>query len=129
MKWLLILLQELHWLPIRQRINYKILLFAYKALHNLAPVYLSDLLKPLSNGRNLRSNSKSLLNVPKSNSTTYGDRGFSVAAPHLWNKLPVHIKLANSLDILKKQLKHFYFWNHMTTSQSPSDIVVHIFYF
>ena len=36
----------LHWLPVRFRIDFKILLFMYKALTGLAPTYLSDLLKP-----------------------------------------------------------------------------------
>ena len=35
---------ELHWLPIEQRINFKILLITFKALHNQAPTYLTDYL-------------------------------------------------------------------------------------
>ncbi len=38
------ILQSLHWLPIKFRISYKILLLAYKALNNLAPAYLTNLL-------------------------------------------------------------------------------------
>ncbi len=34
-------LQSLHWLPIKFRISYKILLLAYKALNDLAPAYLT----------------------------------------------------------------------------------------
>ena len=33
-------LTQLHWLPVRQRIGYKILLYTYKALNRLAPAYL-----------------------------------------------------------------------------------------
>ncbi len=33
------ILQSLHWLPIKFRISYKILLLAYKALNDLAPAY------------------------------------------------------------------------------------------
>ena len=36
-------LHDLHWLPVTQRIHFKILLTTYKALNNLAPPYLSDL--------------------------------------------------------------------------------------
>ena len=39
-------LQRLHWLPIRARIDFKILLLTYKALHNLAPEYITELLIP-----------------------------------------------------------------------------------
>ena len=34
-------LKELHWLPVDRRIEYKILLYAYKALNGLAREYLS----------------------------------------------------------------------------------------
>ena len=39
------ILKQLHWLPIQHRINFKILLITFKALNNLAPPYLTDLLK------------------------------------------------------------------------------------
>ena len=39
-------LEQLHWLPVRQRVTFKILLLAYKAQHSLAPLYLSELLQP-----------------------------------------------------------------------------------
>jgi len=98
-------LKELHWLPIMQRIDYKILLFTYKALKGLAPKYLSDMIKPVSHSRTLRSSSKLLLEVPRSQSATYGDRGFSIAAPVLWNNLSEDIKRSDSVDIFKKRLK------------------------
>ena len=37
-------LKELHWLPVKQRIVFKILLLTYKALNALAPRYISDFL-------------------------------------------------------------------------------------
>ncbi len=37
-------LSTLHWLPIKHRIYFKILLITYKALNGLAPQYLSELL-------------------------------------------------------------------------------------
>ena len=40
------LLIKLHWLPVEQRINFKILLFTYKIVNGLAPMYLSELLVP-----------------------------------------------------------------------------------
>ena len=36
-------LMELHWLPVDKRIEYKLLLYTYKALHGLAPGYLCKL--------------------------------------------------------------------------------------
>ena len=35
------ILQKLHWLPVEQRVLFKALLLTYKALNNLAPVYIS----------------------------------------------------------------------------------------
>ncbi len=49
------ILQSLHWLPIKFRISYKILLLAYKALNGLAPAYLTSLLSCYNPTRSLRS--------------------------------------------------------------------------
>ena len=80
-------LRRLHWLPVRQRITYKILLLTYKALNGMAPKYIADLLQPYTPTRQLRSSSKNLLVTPKSNLKFYGDRSFQVAVSRLWNSL------------------------------------------
>ncbi len=49
------ILQSLHWLPIKFRISYKILLLAYKALNDLAPAYLTNLLSRYNPTRSLRN--------------------------------------------------------------------------
>ncbi|KAF7656517.1 hypothetical protein LDENG_00040330, partial [Lucifuga dentata] len=46
---------QLHWLPVQQWINYKLLLLTFKTLHNLAPLYLSELLHPYTLSHSLRS--------------------------------------------------------------------------
>jgi DNA-directed RNA polymerase subunit F len=99
------LLETLHWLPIRQRINFKILLFIYKCLNNLAPIYLSELIEPLIHTRSLRSTNLKLLKCPKSNTSSYGDRSFSHAGPMLWNRLPLEIRESETVDIFKSALK------------------------
>ena len=99
------ILKELHWLPVEQRIVFKILLLVYKSLNNLAPKYISDLLRFHDPGRNLRSVNKLLLTVPKTKQKTYGDRAFSVAAPKLWNTLPIEIKQCSTINIFKQRLK------------------------
>ena len=70
------MLKELHWFPVDQRFVFKILLFPYKALNGLAPVYLSDLLNDYTPVRDLRSSSQNLLVVLMSNFKSYGDRAF-----------------------------------------------------
>lgn len=84
-------LKALHWLPISFRINYKILLFVFKSLHGLAP-YIADLIKEQRTTRSLRSQSQKLLVVPRSKLKSRGDRAFAVAAPKLWNSLPLYIR-------------------------------------
>ena len=98
-------LVQLHWLPIAQRIEFKILLLVYKCLHNLAPSYLSALIVPVSSQRALRSSSKNLLTVQKSRTIRYGDGAFCNAGPQLWNKLPENVKDSASVDIFKSKLK------------------------
>lgn len=102
-------LRQLHWLPIRSRINYKVLLLTYKALHGMAPDYIYNLLQPYRPTRSLRSSSQNMLSIPKSNTVNYGDRAFSICAPKLWNSLPCHLRNANSIFSFKSQLKTFLF--------------------
>ena len=100
---------NLHWLPVNQRIIFKILLITYKALNNLAPSYICDLLTSYTPLRQLRSSSKHLLVSPSYNLKTYGARSFSVAAPSLWNALPCEIRNAPSVSVFKSRLKTFLF--------------------
>ena len=99
-------LHELHWLPVSSRIHFKIILMVYKALNNMAPQYLTDLLtwKP-STARNMRSNNQNLLMVPKSNTVTYGDRNFTNVAPSWWNALPHHLRDCDNIITFKRLLK------------------------
>ena len=96
---------DLHWLPIQQRIKYKILVIVYKILHGLAPCYLSDIIHVYYPPRaGLRSANLNLLLESRSHNS-FGDRSFHHCAPRLWNNLPVHIRLSNSLSGFKKVLK------------------------
>jgi hypothetical protein len=103
-------LRELHWLPVQQRIIFKILLLCYKCQHGLAPSYLSDLIHPYTPARDLRSSNpqRGLLFVPRSR-IGFGDRSFEVAAPTLWNSLPIDIKQSSSVNIFKRTLKTYLF--------------------
>ena len=104
-------LNNLHWFNVRKRITFTILLIAYKALHGLAPTYLSELLTVDKPYRCLRSEISNQLVVPKHRTKLYGERAFAVAAPTLWNKLPSEIKNSASLAAFKTSLKTFLFKN------------------
>ena len=100
-------LRELHWLPVKYRINFKILLLIFKALHGIAPSYISDLIKVKHNTRySLRSNEGVCLMHPKGRmKKSFEDRSFSVAAPTLWNNLPASLRSMSSISSFKSQLK------------------------
>jgi len=102
-------LYQLHWLPVRYRVHYKILLLTYKALHNLAPQYLSDLLNLYRPSRSLRSSSAELLSVPDFKMGSCGGRAFSCVAPRLWNTLPLHIRQLDSISQFRVQIKTYLF--------------------
>ena len=96
-------LQELHWLKVKQRIEYKICSLTYKCLNDLAPSYLAELIHPSRNS-NLRSGNQYMLEVPRAR-PFYGERAFQYAAPSLWNNLPISVKSATSLESFKTKLK------------------------
>ena len=74
------LLKELHWLPVEQRICYKLAVLTFKIRHTSAPAYLSRHIRARSGTRSLRSSAVTFLDVPF--------RSFSCAAPATWNSLP-----------------------------------------
>ena len=103
-------LRELHWLPVRERIMFKIMLYMYKSQHGLAPVYLQSLLQPYIPGRsNLRS-ATDVTRLQEQNTInwlqTASNRTFSITAPHIWNSLAISIRNSPSLSIFRKSLKH-----------------------
>jgi len=104
------ILKELHWLPVKERIIYKICLTCYKCVNDLSPDYLKQLLTPYVPPRALRSSSdKTTLLKPKINYKSYGQRSFSYFAPLVWNRLPKTIREAGNLESFKKKLKTFLF--------------------
>ena len=104
------ILKQLHWLPVKARIEYKIALLVYNSLNDENyPLYLKDLLTVYSPTRVLRSSSNNLLkkNIPKLK--CYGERAFTFAAPDVWNSIPDHVKNSPSIDSFKKNLKTYLF--------------------
>ena len=95
------MLRSLHWLPVHCSIIFKILLFTYKALNGLAPDYIRDLLRFNISDRKVRSSNNRLLDEPRANLKTYGERNFSVAAPRFWNKLSLQIRVSSSEAVFK----------------------------
>ena len=100
------ILHDLHWLPIKFRILFKILVFTYQVLDGTAPAYLCQLLETYQETKSLRSSEQNLA-MPKTRLRTYGDRSSMAAAPREWNNLLLELLLAPTLD--KRTLKSVLF--------------------
>ena len=108
-------LDELHWLPVRKQIQFKILTLMYKCLDCQAPVYLRDLLVRLPvRHEGLRSEKavRQLLEL-RTKLKTFTARSFSCMAPWLWNQLSEDIKTSDNVDIFKAKLKTFLYKNNL----------------
>ena len=104
-------LRTLHWLPVVQRIQYKLCVLAHAAFYKYGPAYLTELLVPVSElpGRSrLRSADSFMLDVPRIKSSV-GGRAFTVSGPQAWNDLPQRLRAASDFSILKRQLKTHFF--------------------
>ena len=104
---------DLHWLPIKARIEFKICLLAFKALKYGEPSYLANLLthQDATQGMALRTSDDPFRLVePRAISERhFSNRAFSYTAPRLLNRLPVSIKEIDSLDLFKSKLKSYLF--------------------
>ena len=103
------ILKKLHWLPVKERILFKVLLLVFKCKNNLAPEYLRNLCIPYKKNFNSRNNHLDKLDPPKTRMVSYGDRSFSVAGAEEWNKLPLELKQSPSVETFKKNLKTYLF--------------------
>jgi hypothetical protein len=86
---------DLHWLPVPQRIEYKLALVVYKCLHQTVPAYFDGYCAAITAaGRHheLRSVTRGDLVVPRTRTRCYGPRSFRSFGPAVWNSLPLYIK-------------------------------------
>ena len=107
------LLQQLHWLPVRQRITYKLGLITYKTKTSGLPAYLNQHLFPRAPPRCTRSASLPLLEQHRT-TTEFARRAFSHAAPSVWNNLPADVLTSTSLPDFKRKLKTHLFREYFT---------------
>ena len=99
-------LHTLHWLPVEQRIEFKLLLLAFKSVNNDNSSYLSDLLKLYIPSQQLRSSSDTrLLRISSFRLKSFGQRKFSYQASVLWNSLPISLRHSNSTLAFRSALK------------------------
>ena len=101
-------LKNLHWLPVMQRIEYKVLLIVFKCLNGMGPQYLSQML-------NYGNYGHSVSLVEPFMNTTMGERAFQKCAPMLWNSMPSSIKESSTLQGFKTNLKTHLFGSAYNT--------------
>ena len=104
------LLEKLHWLPISERIKYKVACMCFNAINGSGPAYLSELLHVYTLSRTLRSSSDNrMLKIQQYKRKCHGFRAFSCFGPHIWNSLPQDLRHCSTLSSFKAKLKTFLF--------------------
>ena len=99
-------LHTLHWLPIQARIKYKIACMSFQAIHATGPAYLSELVQLYTPARTLRSSSDTYtLCTPGISERSFGDRSFYLAAPAIWNSLPLSVRSVENYSSFRSVLK------------------------
>ena len=104
-------LKKAHFLPIRERINYKIALTAFKCLNNLAPEYLTKCvaMKSPSVHALRKDDDYFILNVPPTPKYCRTERSFSHCGPLVWNTLPYDLRTETDIKVFKNRLKTYLF--------------------
>jgi len=102
---------QLHWLPVRRRVDFNISTVVYRSLAGTALVYLADecTLVTAAGRRPLRSADNRTCLVKRSRNQ-FGDRCFATAEPTLWNSLPEQLRQPDiTFGQVKRSLKTFMF--------------------
>ena len=104
-------LKQLHWLPVEQRITYKLYLFTHHIHTGQAPQYLSDCVYTVSalSGRYRLRLTGSVDYVLPRTRTRFGERGFSYCGPAAWNTLPSNLHDISDTGTFRKRLKSVLF--------------------
>jgi len=98
----------LHWLPISQRITFKIALMMFDCSRGRCPKYFGDVYTPVHTvtaRSGLRSADNGYLVVPRVRSTRVSCRSFRVCGPTIWNKLPQDLRSTDTREQFKLSLK------------------------
>jgi len=93
------LLHDLHWLRVPDRIQFRLCVLTFRCLYGSAPSYLANSLRrtvDVASRQRRRLSDVTMLVVPSTRRSTFGDRAFSVAAPRTWNRLPASVQATTS---------------------------------
>ena len=122
-------MKELHSLPVKGRIDFKILCIIYKCLDHCGTEYLIALLcRSHGNREGLRSADKhNLLNEPRVSYKTFATRSFSVYGVKVWSELPNYLQRSNNIDEFKGYLKTHLFKKFYQLDEFNSDFMFYTY--
>jgi len=104
-------LHELHWLPMKYRIQFNIAVFMHQVTTQRCPSYVADLVAFCSSDpqrRPLRSTSTRAVIIQQTR-TDFGRCAFVVCGPGVWNSLPPSLRTVTSHSAFRRAPKtHFY---------------------
>ena len=102
---------SLHWLPVAYRIEFKILVLTFKAIYQLVPSYICNLVRLKEKCKyQLRSSEELLLQLPMAKTKkTVVDRSFQIAAPALWNSLSASVRDIDNFLVFKRTIPTYLF--------------------
>ena len=101
---------KLHWLPISERLKYKVACMCFSAINGSGPAYLSELLHVYTPSCTLRSSSDTrILEIQQYKRKTHGFLTFSCFGPRIWNSLPQDLRHCSTLSSFKAKLKTILF--------------------
>ena len=103
-------LEQVHWLDIRKRIVFKLLLLVHKFFIGQSPDYMNELLLT-------KNEDERLLHVQYMR-TVSGRKSFSYASPRIWNRLPKMVRLCDNTTRFKGLLKTVLFSNQNNIMQA-----------
>jgi len=86
---------DLHWLPIRQRIDYKIATITYKVNQTNTPVYMTSLISDYIPSQTIRSSDHQ---SQPATTLTFSQKAFAFGSPTIWNRLPLFCRSATTFN-------------------------------
>ena len=111
------MLKTLNWLTFDSRCNYHTAIIVYKALNDLTPAYIKDIIHVSTNEKyNLRSATRQDIMHVRYN-THYKKQSFTFHGMYVWNILPAHLRKALSITSFKRNCKKFLFDHQMKSYQ------------
>ena len=103
------ILKQLHWLPIRARILFKLATIAHRILYHQRPVYLANTITVKISQRSTRSSNAPLLvseeYLSQKRTVRYGDRSAHYSICHAFNNLPSNIRSISNFNSFKSAVK------------------------